>query len=489
MPISSTEPGGDDDQDVLERLTAALSPTYEVVRLVGRGGFCDVFEIYDTHLDRRLAVKVLRADLAWAPGMIPRFEREARSLAKLNHPNIPPLYFVGEHEGMVYFAMPFIEGRSLGEIVAKEGPLAADRLVALILPVLDALEYAHSHGIIHRDIKPDNIVIDHLSGRPLLLDFGLAKQMASRPGSSLPGLILGTPGYTSPEQVLGQPEVDHRSDIYGLGSTLYYALTGTAIATGETPQEIIGRQLSGDIPPPVTLNPSVPAWLSDVVVCALERQPEARFQSARAMAEALRAGVSGSGYAPARQARQIRHDDPTPAMVPVTVPDLDGTVPPWLRREEDRALRESIWTARLGWVSGTLGAIGAIGWLIFAPMVLILRNDLVLPIEIFSSDGVHQVVPPEAEVRLPVGNDAKSAIQWKVMQPASSGASEVSGLVRVEGVNPIEMVRKRIRRDVDGWVGNRRSYAPRITNATHGVLRVKIVPGSADFQLLSGDTG
>ena len=306
---SSTSPTAlqaEDDQHVLERLTAALSPTYDVIRLVGRGGFCDVFEIYDTHLDRRLAVKVLRADLAWAPGMVPRFEREARSLAKLNHPTIPPLYFVGEHEGLVYFAMPFIEGRSLGQIVNEEGPMPPERLVPLILPVLDALEYAHGHGIIHRDIKPDNIVIDKLSGRPLLLDFGLAKQMASRPGSSLPGLILGTPAYTSPEQVLGQPEVDHRSDIYGLGSTMYHLLTGTMIATGDTPQEIIGRQLTGDIPVASTVNPRIPAWLSNAVMCALERRPEDRYQSARALAEALRAGDQVGGALPERAGRPAR---------------------------------------------------------------------------------------------------------------------------------------------------------------------------------------
>lgn len=492
---SSTSPTAlqaEDDQHVLERLTAALSPTYDVIRLVGRGGFCDVFEIYDTHLDRRLAVKVLRADLAWAPGMVPRFEREARSLAKLNHPTIPPLYFVGEHEGLVYFAMPFIEGRSLGQIVNEEGPMPPERLVPLILPVLDALEYAHGHGIIHRDIKPDNIVIDKLSGRPLLLDFGLAKQMASRPGSSLPGLILGTPAYTSPEQVLGQPEVDHRSDIYGLGSTMYHLLTGTMIATGDTPQEIIGRQLTGDIPVASTVNPRIPAWLSNAVMCALERRPEDRYQSARALAEALRAGDQVGGALPvaSRPARQIRHDDPTPPMIALTNPVL-GEVAPWLRREEDHRLRESLWSARLGWVLGILVAGGLLGWLVVVPVQFVVRNRLILPVEVYSADGPTMVVNPDGEYRVRMGDDDKAMIQWKVIQPASSQdrTTPLGGLIRVDGATFPEMLRKRVRRDVDGWLGNQRSFAPRITNATSDVLRVTMLPGqAAPFRILGGDT-
>lgn len=484
-----------DDKHVFDRLARALSPTYDVVRLIGRGGFCDVYEIYDTHLDRRLAVKVLRVDLAWAPGMIPRFEREALALAKLNHPHIPPLYFVGDKEGLAYFAMPFIEGKSLGEMVGGQGPLDSVRVIEIMLPVLDALAYAHRHGIIHRDIKPDNIVIDQMSGRPLLLDFGLAKQMASRPGSSLPGLILGTPAYTSPEQVLAQPDVDHRSDIYGIGATMFYCLTGTTIVTGDSPREIIGRQLTGEIPTVMSLNPAIPEWLSEIIACALERRPEDRFQSVPALVTALRAGgiERVSEPSPRRSSsRQIRHDDPTPPMVPVTVPD---TTPPWLRRQEDLGIQRRRWARHLRWIGFLTVASVAFGWLGLKPLGFVLVNRLALPVEIHTEEGIHQTLAPGAEYRVPVGDDDKVLVNWRVVQPVpDSGRPEsvehVSGLIRVDNSTLMELLRKQIRRDIDSWLGSSRTFAPQVTNATGVPVTVVVNPdfSTTVFRVMPGET-
>jgi predicted Ser/Thr protein kinase len=466
-----------------------------VVRLIGRGGFCDVFEIYDTHLDRRLAAKVLRVDLAWAPGMIPRFEREALALAKLNHPHIPPLYFVGDKEGLAYFAMPFIEGRSLGEMVAGLGPLDYLRVVEIILPILDALDYAHRHGIIHRDIKPDNIVIDQMSGRPLLVDVGLAKPMAARPGASLPGLILGTPAYTSPEQVLAQPDVDHRSDIYGIGATMFFCLTGTTIATGDSPREIIGRQLTGEIPTVISLVPAVPDWLSRIVACCLERRPEDRFQSVAALMTALRAGGAGQAAEPAPRrtsSRQIRHDDPTPPMVPVAVPDL---TPPWLRRQEDLGVQRLRWARHVRWVVVlTFGSIVA-GWFGFKPLRFNLVNRLALPVEIHTEEGVHQTLAPGAEYRVPVGDDDKVLVNWRVVQPVPDSGrldngNHVGSLIRVDNSTMMEFLRRRIRRDIDSWLGTTRTFAPQITNATGVPLSVVVNERFAPtlFQVMPGET-
>jgi serine/threonine protein kinase len=489
-------PSADPDvQQVFDRLARALSPTYDVIRLIGHGGFCDVYEIYDTHLDRRLAVKVLRVDLAWAPGMIPRFEREALALAKLNHPHIPPLYFVGDKEGLAYFAMPFIEGKSLGEMVSGQGPIEPLRLVEIMLPVLDALDYAHRHGIIHRDIKPDNIVIDQMSGRPLLVDFGLAKQMAARPGASLPGLILGTPAYTSPEQVLAQPDVDHRSDIYGIGATMFYGLTGTTIATGDSPREIIGRQLTGEIPTVTSLNPAVPEWLSEIVACALERRPEDRFQSVPALVTALRAGGMEGAAKPAPRrtpSRQIRHDDPTPPMVPVTLPD---TTPPWLRRQEDLGRQRVRWARHMRWIVFLTVASVAVGWFGLKPLGFVLVNRLVLPVEIHTEEGVHQTLAPGAEYRVGVGDDDKVLVNWRVVQPVpDSGSSEsvahVSGLIRVDNSTLSELLRKRVKRDIDSWLGTSRTFAPRVTNATGVPLSVVVNPGGSPtvFRVMPGET-
>ena len=484
-----------DDQHVFDRLARALSPTYDVVRLIGRGGFCDVYEIYDTHLDRRLAVKVLRVDLAWAPGMIPRFEREALALAKLNHPHIPPLYFVDDKEGLAYFAMPFIEGKSLGEMVSAQGPLDPDRVVEIMLPVLDALEYAHRHGIIHRDIKPDNIVIDQMSGRPLLVDFGLAKQMAARPGASLPGLILGTPAYTSPEQVLAQPDVDHRSDIYGIGATMFYCLTGTTIATGDSPREIIGRQLTGEIPTVASLNPAIPDWLSEIVACALERRPEDRFQSVPALVTALRSGgIDRAAAPPPRRtpSRQIRHDDPTPPMVPVTLPE---TTPPWLRRQEDLGIQRRRWARHLRWI-GFLTVLSLVAaWFGFKPLGFVLVNRLALPVEIHTEEGVHQTIAPGGEYRVAVGDDDKVLVNWRVVQPVpDSGRPEnvahISGLIRVDNSTLTELFRKRIRRDIDSWLGTNRTFAPRVTNATGVPVTAVVNPGfpASVFRVMPGET-
>ena len=212
--------------DALRRLARALGETYRVVRMIGRGGFAEVYEVLDTGLQRRLAVKVLRSDLHWSSSAVSRFTQETRAIARLNHPNTIPIHFVGEGEGLVFYAMPFLEGRTVGELLRTEGPLGVDRALAIVEPILEALHQAHEHGLVHRDLKPENIVIEAGTGRPLLVDFGIVKNLEAPADITETGYIVGTPLYMSPEQALGSHKVDPRSDIYAMGAVLFHLLTG-----------------------------------------------------------------------------------------------------------------------------------------------------------------------------------------------------------------------------------------------------------------------
>src|SRR6266850_2895205 len=291
--------------DTISKLARALGAKYEVKRLVGSGGFAEVYEVWDKDLERRLAVKVLRPDVAWTSGMLERFQRETRAAARLEHPNILPIHFVGEGEGLAYYAMPFVDGMSLGELLKRSGALPPERALATIIPILDALDHAHKAGLLHRDIKPDNIMLDTARGRPLLVDFGIARRLDSDKGAGLTqtGLVIGTPHYMSPEQALGDPNLGPASDLYSLGAVLFQMVVGEPPFDGDSSQQIVGKHIADPPPSASDVNAQVPREISDVILRCMEKQPSDRFQSA---AEVIAALEGDQPRGPGRASRATR---------------------------------------------------------------------------------------------------------------------------------------------------------------------------------------
>ncbi len=257
---------------------------YEVRRLLGQGGMGSVYLAADPALDRMVAVKLLPLQLADEPQIVERFQREARALAKLRHPNLMHIYTVGEHEGRPYFAMEYVKGSTLSSLIAKIGHIPAPQVARVAAEVLSALDKVHQAEIVHRDIKSGNIMIDE-DGRAVLMDFGLARQeQESRLTADY--TILGTPNYMSPEQASGEP-VDARTDIYSLGIVLYEMLTGAPPFTGKTSFEILRQHIESSVPPPSEIRPDVPEAFDAVVARAVAKSPEDRYQDVRQMAADL----------------------------------------------------------------------------------------------------------------------------------------------------------------------------------------------------------
>jgi serine/threonine-protein kinase len=271
---------------------------FELQGLLGAGGMAEVYRGFDVKLKRQVAVKILPVSMSGDAGYVQRFKTEAQRVAALKHPHIVPVYYFGEEGPLLYHVMPILK-ESLRDRLDREGPLGPQEAVRLIVEIASALAVAHDASLVHRDVKPENILLDD-KGEAYLTDFGIARPMTmSRVGRaaqtlSATGLPVGTPEYMAPEQLRGEA-MDGRADIYALGAVLYELLTGRAPHEAETPYEVAALSLMGKIEPPSTLNPGINAELEDVVLIALASDPAARYPDASSFAFAARRSVFPRG--------------------------------------------------------------------------------------------------------------------------------------------------------------------------------------------------
>ena len=452
--------GGQGVRTTAERLARALGSKYDVHRLVGRGGFAEVYELWDKDLDRRLACKVLHPEIAWTPGMVARFRQEAKALARLQHPSILPIHFAGDGEGLVYYVMPFVEGESLADALRRRGPYGTEAALAVAEPVLQALAHAHAQGLVHRDIKPDNVMLEAKTGRALLLDFGIAKLLDPGSGDgggggtkTATGFTVGTVQYMSPEQALGQADIDGRSDLYAFGAMLYQLVTGTPPYDGASSAEIVGKHLADPVPVASDVNAKIPRWLSGVIVKCLAKKPEDRYQSADAVLAALAAGRA-SGATGLVGARTLERQ---------------------VRRSGSMRSR----TARLGWWAAAALALIVLGGVArragyLGSAAAFVHNGLVEPVVIVRDGTPLDTVAPDATARLwlPRGRDTR--LDWRLLRPGNPPLGEP-----MEGVlGPFSSVGGRRVARIAAASGNQSYFAPLVTNTSASDITLEVNPGT-----------
>ena len=282
-----------------ERVTQALAGRYAVRRVLGVGGAATVYLAEDLKHHRQVALKVLRPEVAASVGL-ERFTQEIAVAARLNHPHILTLHDSGDAAGLLYYVMPYVEGESLRDRIEQQRQMPLDGAVAIACDIAEALDYAHRHGVLHRDVKPENILFE--DGHAAIADFGVARGLTSATRHHLTdaGFVIGTPEYMSPEACAGDGELDGRSDEYSLGCVLYEMLAGRPPFTAATPQAVIARHLADSVPPLGTVRPDAPVNVVRAVMKALAKAPADRFPTLQAFADALRSAAADQEAALAR---------------------------------------------------------------------------------------------------------------------------------------------------------------------------------------------
>jgi serine/threonine-protein kinase len=273
--------------ELRSRLSAAVGARYEIADEIGRGGMGVVYRARDIRLRRLVAIKLLPPELAFREEVRTRFLREAQTAAQLSHPNVVPIYSVDEVDGLVFFVMALVEGESLGVYLKREGRVSLEFGRHVLRDVADALAYAHARSIIHRDIKPDNILLDRVTGRTLVSDFGIARAAEGDSRLTVTGIAVGTPAYMSPEQAVGERDIDGRSDLYSLGVVGYQMLTGALPFSANNTPSMLLKHINEVARPIRELRPDLPAGLERAIERAMQKKPDQRWADASRFRDAL----------------------------------------------------------------------------------------------------------------------------------------------------------------------------------------------------------
>jgi serine/threonine protein kinase len=348
--------------DVLrERLQRLIEGKYQIERLLGKGGMAAVFLAHDLTLEREVAIKVLPPDVAQDEQVVRRFQQEAKTAAKLDHPNIIPIYRVESEGGLNYFVMKYISGTSLEDLLEKRQLLAFDYVQRVLWEAACALGHAHQRGVVHRDVKPANIMFDHES-RVMLTDFGISKALQAATSFTATGMIIGTPHYMAPEQAKGQA-VDGRADQYSLGIVGYRMLTSELPFSGDSVHTILYKHIFEEVPLAKTRRADVPDFLSSAIARALSKEPEHRFPTMEEFATAVwpeqpvAAPARGATARAPRAPRVVTADSPTEVTSAPTTPIPVVPRPKPAARRVAPAPRKS----RAGLVAGVVTLLGVLG--------------------------------------------------------------------------------------------------------------------------------
>jgi serine/threonine-protein kinase len=421
----------------MEDLTGKQLGPYQLVAQLGEGGMAVVYKAYQPSTERYVALKILPRHFAAESDFIRRFKLEAKIIAGLEHPNILPVYDYGEADGYTYIVMRFVEGgKTLADLMQGK-PLQLDRICDMLAKLSAALDYAHSRGVVHRDIKPSNVLIDP-QGNLLLGDFGLAKMFTSSSKFTLSGAFLGTPTYASPEQCLGRDNLDGRSDVYSLGVMLYEMATGRPPYDADTPMAVVVKHINDPLPLPRKINPDLPESVERVILKALAKDREDRYQTAGEMSKALEAAaVTPKADLAATVPEPVKVDlTPTVAEEPLQVP----------QPKAPKKRRPSPWV----WAGGAMGCLILVGGMAVLAMKVIpsvIAPDKTDTPSFFAILGtVGQVLSPTLTPAVqepgPVGtmglpptsapaNSASDFTDWQVEESFPSPGAGPTGIVRV----------------------------------------------------------